>query len=258
MADELNEQRAEGVEYQTAAKRKPSHRVAPLAFVSSMVCVAALVLDTRSVWEAQGLFFVVIVGAILALLAGIVGLRLTVRQDRAGKAQAWFGAIFGGAVLGLLAWGAIQDVRFGNVMERDERVRCQSRVRQVEQGLLLYANDHGGQFPPRFDPLISEEDISTEVFICPSSNDERAVGATLQQKLADFKTPGHCSYIYLGAGMTTGTVTKDFVLAYEPLENHEGKGAHFVFGDTRAEWRDAKEARGIIEQVKNGVNPPKQ
>src|SRR2546421_8385335 len=105
MADKLNEQRAGGVEYQTPEKRKPSHLLANFAFILSMVCIAALVLDTRSVWEAQ-----VIVGAILALLAGIVGLRLTARQDRAGKAQAWVGAIFGGAVLGLVAWGVIQNV----------------------------------------------------------------------------------------------------------------------------------------------------
>jgi hypothetical protein len=257
MSDDSNEQRGPVVEYQMPEKRRPSHLVATLAFVLSMVCIAALVLDTRGVWEAERLFFVVVVGGIGALLAGIVGLRLTARQDRAGKAQAWFGAIFGGAVLGLLAWGVIQDVRFGNVKEREERVRCQSRVRQVGQGLLLYASDHGGQFPPRFDQLISEEDISPEEFICPSTNDQRAVGATLQQKLADFRTPGHCSYIYLGAGMTTATVTKDFVLAYEPLEHHENRGAHFIFGDCRAEWRDGKEARKMIEQLKGGVNPPK-
>jgi len=257
MSDDSNEQRGPVVEFRMPEKRKPSHLVATLAFVLSMVCIAALVLEPRSVWEVERLFFVVVVGGIGALLAGIVGLRLTAGQDRAGKAQAWFGAIFGGAVLGILACGVIQEVRFGNVMERDERGRCQSRVRHIGQGLLLYASNHGGQFPPRFDPLISEEDISTEEFICPSSNDERAVGATFQQKLAEFAKPGHCSYIYLGAGRTTATVTRDFVLAYEPLENHQFKGAHFIFGDARAEWRDEKEARKMIEQWKNGVNPPK-
>jgi hypothetical protein len=58
-------------------------------------------------------------------------------------------------------------------------------------------------------------------------------------------------------GATSANLTKDFVLAYEPLENHEGRGAHFIFGDGNARWRDAKEARKMIDQLKKGVNPPK-
>ncbi|HEV8377984.1 MAG TPA: hypothetical protein VGP99_03980 [Tepidisphaeraceae bacterium] len=78
----------------------------------------------------------------------------------------------------------------------------------------------------------------------------------MPQILADFAKPGHCSYVYLRSGLSSTTVRKDFVLAYEPLENHEGKGAHFVFGDFHEEWRDAKAARKMIEQLKGGVNPP--
>ena len=104
---------------------------------------------------------------------------------------------------------------------------------------------------------MKDYNVPAEIFICATSGDRPASGATMQQLLADFAKPGRCSYIYLGAGKTTATAGNDFVLAYEPLENHRGKGAHFVFGNGWAEWRDGKETKKMIERLKNGVNPPK-
>src|ERR1041384_7436516 len=70
------------------------------------------------------------------------------------------------------------------------RLRCASNLRQIGQGILLYANDNHGKFPSRLDQLITDADIPPEILTCPSSNDQKATGATTQQILADFAKPG--------------------------------------------------------------------
>jgi len=95
-----------------------------------------------------------------------------------------------------------------NGHETSARVRCASNLRQIGQALLLYANDNGGHYPrviyiPGADPkptwgtgaagnnpfvdvqpndvtaamflLLRTQDITSEVFTCPSSNAERDV-----------------------------------------------------------------------------------
>ena len=88
--------------------------------------------------------------------------------------------------------------------ERANRVKCASNLRQVGQGLMLYANDNKGAYPrTRYDPaqdpssfgfedaddpfavnmvndvtaalwmLVRNADLNPEVFTCPSSNQEK-------------------------------------------------------------------------------------
>jgi prepilin-type N-terminal cleavage/methylation domain-containing protein len=89
--------------------------------------------------------------------------------------------------------------------ERANRVKCASNLRQIGQGLMLYANDNKGQYPRvkynataaltyynlrlTQDPfttgaptngvtaalylLIRNTDLNPEVFVCPSSNQEK-------------------------------------------------------------------------------------
>jgi hypothetical protein len=258
VAEELDEPKTAVVEYQTATMRASHNALATLAFAASLICIAEVVVVPARVGDGDIGFWIVIVGAITAIVAGILGVRFAEKNDRGGKARAWFGLILGGIFLGLWLWGIANVAIYGDRRERENRVSCQFHMRMIGQGLMLYASEHGGQFPKQFAQLISDADINPEIFNCPATPDQKAVGQNMQQILADFGKPGHCSYIYLGAGMSTSTVTKDSVLAYEPLEHHEGTGAHFVFGDFRAEWRNAKEARKMIDQLKSGVNPPKQ
>jgi len=82
--------------------------------------------------------------------------------------------------------------------ETANRVKCASNLRQIGQAMLLYANDHRGQYPRVIfvggadptpvwgtsapDPndvtatmflLLRTQDITAEVFTCPSSNAEK-------------------------------------------------------------------------------------
>jgi len=117
--------------------------------------------------------------------------------------------------------------------ERANRVKCSSNLRQIGQGLLLYANDNKGIYPRTpattagtynaFTPttaqgtdpfgttgapsindvtaalflLVRNADINPEVFVCPSSNAEKD---TLNSKPANqrvnFTTSNNLSYSY--------------------------------------------------------------
>jgi hypothetical protein len=254
MVEESDEQRPVVVGYEPPQKRRQSNPIAFAAFIASMISCVAIPAANSNILSQR----VVVVGAITALAAGLIGLRVARRQAGVGRPHAWMAIIISGGIASVVLWGVVNDRLYGNVRERQNRVYCQSNISKIGQGFQLYANDHAGQLPQRFDQLISEADLNPAVFICPSTDDDYAAGPTIQQILADFQKPGHCSYIYVGAGMSTSTITKDSVLAYEPVEHHEGRGAHFVFGDFGAEWRNAKEARKMIEQLKKGVNPPQQ
>ena len=131
------------------------------------------------------------------------------------------------------------------------KILCRHNVRQIGQAALLYANDHGGKFPDDIAALLGP-DITASVFVCPSTNDEDATGATTQDVAADVSKPHHCSYIYLGKGLTQ-PVDSGRVIALEPLENHR-RGINVVFADAHVEWLDKPEAEALLAKL--GLSGP--
>ena len=45
------------------------------------------------------------------------------------------------------------------------------------------------------------------------------------------------------------------VFAYEPLTNHDGKGACFLYHDGHVEWKDATAAKALIAQLRSASTP---
>src|SRR4051794_31010393 len=128
--------------------------------------------------------------------------------------------------------------------EPANRVKCGSNLRQIGQAIALYAQGHGGQYPASLAVLFSTEDITAEVMICASSNDEKSAatdmkGVESEVAAAEGNTSGHkhcLSYVYAGKGLTERTATEKTIVAYEPLENHDGQGANVLFGDGHVEF----------------------
>jgi prepilin-type processing-associated H-X9-DG protein len=135
------------------------------------------------------------------------------------------------------------------------RVQCASNMRQIGQAIAMYANDHGGRFPDDLETVLANEDLSADVFVCPSSRDTPPPpGPTTQATAAGLRQPGHCSYIYLGKDLTDQTVTPDTVLLYEPLADH-GEGMNVMFGDFHVEWIYASAAQAILTQHAASTQP---
>ncbi len=96
--------------------------------------------------------------------------------------------------------------------------------------------------------LVDQEKLTPAVFVCPSSNQEPASAADTAGVVAELKAeekaePGHrkcLSYVYVGKGLNTATVSATAIVAYEPLDNHDGDGTNVLFGDGHAEWVNRK------------------
>jgi prepilin-type processing-associated H-X9-DG protein len=67
---------------------------------------------------------------------------------------------------------------------------------------------------------------------------------------------GHCSYVYLGKGLSPATVPATRVIAYEPL-GHHGDATNFLYGDGHVEFVRGPKARKIIAELEAGQNPPR-
>src|SRR3954452_6170988 len=86
--------------------------------------------------------------------------------------------------------------------ETANRVKCASDERQIGQAILLYCNDHKGNYPPDLGTLLLTEDITADVFICPSGKNHLPDGfdkMTPEQK-ADWVNKNG-DYVFIGKGL---------------------------------------------------------
>jgi prepilin-type processing-associated H-X9-DG protein len=126
----------------------------------------------------------------------------------------------------------------GRGRETANRVKCASNLRQIGQAILLYANDHDGQFPDTLQTLFKDEDLDLTpgVFVCPSANDVQATGATREEIARNLDEPNHMSYVYLGRGLTKAS-PKDTVVAYDREINHGRQGGNVLYADGHVDWQ---------------------
>lgn len=129
------------------------------------------------------------------------------------------------------------------------RVKCSSNMRQIGLAMIMYANQHNGKFPDSLHEILETQDITPGVFVCPSSNEVRAMGATARAELDDFDRPGRCSYIYLGKGLTDQCDFGTAVL-YEPPSIHHG-GMNVLFADGHVEFFGGPNAQSILKSIAN-------
>jgi hypothetical protein len=145
------------------------------------------------------------------------------------------------AVTGVLRIAAVERAS-------SNRLPCASNLRQLGLGIYMYARDHDGRLPVSLEELVISEDLATELLVCPSSGDKRATGQTLPLT-EELKQPGHCSYIYLGAGRPATDFDSQWVLAYDRPTNHP-EGYFVLFGDEHVEFQTASEFEKRLRETK--------
>ena len=163
--------------------------------------------------------------------------------------------VFGVSCVFLLA--SIVLPNLGRAREPATRIKCASNLRQIGQACQMYASAHDGQYPDSLATLMVDEDLSSGLFVCPTSDDVPANGPTTQPLLADFAKPGHCSYVYLGKGLTSHQATPGTVIAYEPFSNHGNQGMNVLYGDGAVDWFDPQQAQRLLSELQSGHNPPR-
>ncbi len=158
----------------------------------------------------------------------------------------------------LFAIGAI--VLAGSLMPRPRnhygysRSKCASNMHQIGLGILLYTYENGGSYPDSLQTVAASKPLTPGVFVCPTSNDNPSTAPTTQQQVADLGTPGFCSYIYLGKGLTSATALPNQVILYEPLSHH-GYGINVLCGDGHSEFIDTRRAMLVINAAKATTRP---
>jgi hypothetical protein len=143
--------------------------------------------------------------------------------------------------------------------ERAHRATCAKQLRAIGQGSLLYANDHGGAFPPTLGTLIVVADVNPQLLVCPSANDPIAPGTRPVDFAAaiDADPARYGSYVYVG-GPLNATSPAECVVAYERRHtNHAEQGIHVLYADGSVTWVDEKTAKHIEAEVTAGHNPPR-
>lgn len=128
------------------------------------------------------------------------------------------------------------------------RLKCADNMREILLAILMYANEHNGQFPPSLDVLLVTEDINAETFVCPSSSLTWAPGATAADQAASMRAdPAHyLSYIYLGRGLSNDPGVPLQIVLYEPLSDHGGDGINVGYSDGSVTWMNRQQAIAAI------------
>jgi prepilin-type processing-associated H-X9-DG protein len=132
-------------------------------------------------------------------------------------------------------------------------------MRQMGQGVLLYANDHKGKYPQKLGDLVEEDLATWEVYVCP---DAGVAPPPVEVQRDPKKLPAwineNATFVYLGATMN-GNNPANHVLMYEKFTNHGGQGFNVLYNDGHVEWSNMG---NLVRDLKNqgaplpaGVNP---
>jgi hypothetical protein len=217
-------------------------------FIAGMAISSLAALSTGLAKGAGGLQLVIGFGC--AILAGLVILGAflvnVIGRERPTGALL---ALGGAAACVVVFLPMIRDQALRGV----NRVPCASNLRQIGQGIQLYANDHSGMTPARFEDLITATDLNPEVFVCPSSKDRPA---DPRKPLAEqFAVPGHCSYRYLVPNMRLADISNDTPMAVEDPADHNGDGGYVLFGDGHVDWLPLPDFRQLMSTTRPASRP---
>jgi hypothetical protein len=198
---------------------------------------------------------------IASIVTGAIGMRKTKDTAVTGKGLAIAGLVLG--IVNVVLWGgyfglilAVMIPSMGAARGAANRVKCASNLRQIGHAITLYANENGGAYPDTLEQLVLTQDVTAEVFVCPDSHDTKATGADATAVAKNMGAGGHVSYVYLGKGLTEGTVRGQTVIAYESLANHGGAGMNVLRGDGSVNFMPQQQAAQVMKQLQAGHNPP--
>jgi prepilin-type processing-associated H-X9-DG protein len=135
-----------------------------------------------------------------------------------------------------------------------DRVKSAGNLTSIGQAISQYCTDHQGEFPDSLATLMASENVAAANFINPATSATVATGPTSRAYADQLASPEHCSYVYLGRGLTSKTATADTIVARELLLTPTA-GANFLFGDGHVEFIAGPYAAKVTARETSGTFP---
>ena len=239
----------------------PQRVVHNLAAVWAMACAVMFfgVLVSADTWRVPEpvAFAAKIAMPIAAMILGRKGMARTAPQP--GRLIAWAAFWIGCISFLSITTIAVLMPNHGYPKGRAMRIKCACNLRDIGRALELYTNDNSGLLPPDLGVLIATVDLQAATLVCPASGDNPATGPTTRAIARNaIALKGHCSYVYLGAGLNQKALTGNHVIAYEnTVKHHENDGMNVLYGGGHTEWLQTKDVAYLLSELKAGHNPPR-
>jgi hypothetical protein len=164
-------------------------------------------------------------GAILAIIFGVLALNKINKSGGriTGQGQAIAGIVLGGVGLVMVPiMLAMLLPALNNAREHARRAQCMSNLKGIGLGLAMYAEEHDGAIPRRFEDL-NKYITSDRIYVCPSARDSTVP-----------------SYeIVLGGKKWNSPESIDSIVLTEPLADHR-VGRNSLYGDGRVEFKSER------------------
>ena len=113
----------------------------------------------------------------------------------------------------------------------------------------MYAAENGGRYPQDFAALLLTQDLMAEVFICSSSQGERARGATPQEQAKQLSDPLHLTYVFVAPRLDP-KAAPDALVAYDAGGNHNDDGVNALFADGHVEFVGGRNWKQTLDRLK--------
>ncbi len=132
--------------------------------------------------------------------------------------------------------------------EQANRVKSASNLRQIGQGIMMYANEHKGRFPDDLAGAMGDNLLTVHVFVNPRT--KTAVPRGLEGDALKKWVNESSDYVFLGKG-------KDYRVGAEVPIAHEkpqglADGLNILYGDGHVEFLMMPQATQVLEKARQG------
>jgi prepilin-type processing-associated H-X9-DG protein len=137
--------------------------------------------------------------------------------------------------------------------EQANRVKSASNLRQMGQGIQMFANENKGKFPKDIGQIPATQDLQADVFVNPRKGSAMPPAEAMAGEAAAKWVRQNSDYVYVGAGRDY-RMTADEVLAYEKPEGLSD-GINVLFGDGHVEFLPTAQATPTIREGRKAGGP---
>lgn len=142
-------------------------------------------------------------------------------------------------------------------------IKCANNLRLIGTAIQMYATEHQGNFPDRWETLLQAmgSELEPGTFLCPADDGVLRTGTNRNEKIARLAHLDHCSYFYV-ARQAVGdfeplrnTIFTDRVLAIELPGHHPNGAINVLLSDGIVMTLNKDDARKLLGLIATGTRP---